>query len=496
MSEFLTLPNESMLQIIGYLHPSTIVPFALTCRRLHDLSRDALQRHIAFQAHYSEIYLGVNPCCGSLWVPREGMQYHPVEFLGKILDDSEELPYYPVKLEIEPHHGRISCSCDHGDGGHGDDEIIANSKRALLRIIDTHSSELSKLVFESPFITAADRREHWLKALTDPECLSLTAFVAILMVLLPRLRRMTVMNCSVCSDNMYEIEEMVRAIAKANHDPTSQGHSRALTHLKAFALESRTGVGAFENLGLYEPFAALPSMCTLYGKMFDGAFESTYAPDLPAAASRVQELHMDSCIIESDSFDRLLQRIGALERFTYYHDGKMSMGTPYSASELVDLLKRYARYSLKALDLTCDRYKTDGNLRRYEPYVGSLKEFDQVRVVRLDEDAFKKHIEGPQARQPVAKDVDEDIESSEDELGAEVARVLDLLPASVRILKLVPKMSDMRAEEVFEDFVQEQRESLPLLKEIIWEGRCPLGEETRRQIKGLGVVLKSYEEVL
>ena len=497
MTGFLALPNESMLQITGYLHPSAIVPFALTCKRVHSVSHDALQRHAALREQYSVLHIGISNHSQGLFVPRtEKHHWHPIKLLSKILDDPGELAYYPVAIEIEPIYDNSTWFTNSRKYAR-----VRTYKEALLRIIDTHSAELSRLVLESPFITAADRREHWLEALTNPEWFSTTAFVAILLNLLPNLKSLTMTERFDHYD--FEMREMVSAIAKANCDPTSPGYSKALINLKQVTLGRHSFEEEVEVFALYGCFAALPSMYSLYGDI--DSRNEIYAPDLPAVKWQVKEIEMVRCAVRSASFDFLLRNIEKLERFTYnhhcvewLHDHSYIYGVlkeecvPYKAFKIVDLLDKYARHSLETLDLAVDEYEPAQIHTECEPFIGSLKHFNKLRMIRLDDYSFEKSVWVPRSFTSLF----DGLESSDDDLEDEVARVVDVLPASVRVLTLVPKSLGMGAEAMFRDFVQEKKEMLPELREIIWEGECPLNEEMRKQIKGLGIVLNSYQEVL
>lgn len=77
-------------------------------------------------------------------------------------------------------------------------------------------------------------------------------------------------------------------------------------------------------------------------------------------------------------------------------------------------------------------------------------------------------------------------------------RIVDLLPTSVEVLKLVTPNPTNCSRKIFRGFVDESEQALPHLKTIEWEGNhgCPLDDKTNEELKGLGIVLKSSGQIV
>lgn len=468
----LAFPNEITLRIISYIHLSTIVSFALTCKTLHQVSCAALRRHASLKSQYSVLCFGTDDYdANDIWKQRIGNQIHPLVFLDRLLESPIELAYYPTELQLEPTHSR--------DPNNDEDEKPGVLKDEILRILNVRRSEISQLVLDCPFI-ASDHRENWCLLLSHVERLSVDAFIGIIVSLLPNLQSITILDVS------YRIErfrELVTAIAIANQDSTSEGHGKALTNLTECAVD-RTDTEMGEDFTLYAPFAALPAMRSLHGNMIDGE-DFTYLGEPWDAKSRIEEIKIGNSAISSSAFTSLLERIESLERFTYHHAGSIVGSGRYEVTGMMNALREHASHSLQQLDLTADQDSLVGD-DEDEQWIGSLKCFQKLRVIRVDDNVFQKPI--PESQFDGALD--------EGFCHEEVARVVDVLPASVRVLKLAPEMKSEHAKKLWNGFVEEREEKLPELRKIVWEGRCPLGMATREQFKDLGIVLKNSQQNL
>jgi len=339
-------------------------------------------------------------------------------------------------------------------------------------------------VLDSPFI-AADRREDWRILLTHVEHSSVDAFIGIIVSLLPNLQSITITDASY---RMPRFRELVTGIAIANQDSASEGYGKALTSLTEVVM-NRIDTEMGEDFTLYAPFAALPAMRSLHGNMIDGE-DFTYTPS--NAKSQIEEIEIFTSAVSGSAFASLLARIESLEKFTYHHAGSIVGSGMYEVPGMMDALREHASHSLHKLDLTADQDAIFGD-DEDEQWIGSLKRFQKLCVIRVDDKVFQKPI--PESQ--FGDVLDEGFYKKNDCPDVEeIARLVDVLPTSVRVLELVPGIKEECAEKLWKGFMEEREERLPELREIVWEGSCPLGKATREQFKSLGIVLKNFQQNL
>lgn len=193
MSQFLALPNEIKLHIIDYIHPATIVSFAVACKAIVNLSHAALGKHKA-SWNNCHLHLGTyngfqdEPEDNDFWQRRLGAQIHPLTFLDETMKDSGVRAYYITKLHLEKTYSF--------DGDSPDELAQKTFNEELHRVLDARGPDISRLIDESPFI-AADRREEWRTALIDPDInRSADAYIGLLLPLLPNLQSVSVTDVS------------------------------------------------------------------------------------------------------------------------------------------------------------------------------------------------------------------------------------------------------------------------------------------------------------
>lgn len=119
---------------------------------------------------------------------------------------------------------------------------------------------------------------------------------------------------------------------------------------------------------------------------------------------------------------------------TYYHAGDTIGSGRYDVTGIMDALRKHASHSLQQLDPTADY---DALIRNNEDVqeIDSLRYFQRLRIIRVDNSVF-------------ALESALDGALNEDFYKEEVARLVDVLPASVRVLKLVPGMKHECAGKV------------------------------------------------
>ncbi|KAI4213792.1 MAG: hypothetical protein L6R36_009446, partial [Xanthoria steineri] len=204
---------------------------------------------------------------------------------------------------------------------------------------------------------------------------------------------------------------------------------------------------------VYTPFLLLPSLRSLHGRMICEDFYPDYPPSplvagdiRPIRQSQIEEIKIFDSGVSSEAWRWLLKPIENLKKFTYEEGGSVVSFADYHCLGMMAILREHACHSLEHLDLTCN---LDDN--EDEQYVGDLKAFYNLRVLRLHAAAFNSY------------DEDEEITDRK------YLRLADLLPASIEAVTLISWCHRDGAIDFLGE-VAEERDKLPKLKRICLEG--------------------------
>lgn len=311
-------------------------------------------------------------------------------------------------------------------------------------------------------------REEWQRALLQPK--NKVYYLAILLTMLPNLESIT------STDMPNETEplvDMIWAIAKANQDSSSPVHEKALAKLHEVALETYSGELGRE-LGIFASFAALPSMRSLYGIEIDG-YTREAAIDLPHhtrdKGCQFEVIKFFHSVVDAETFDGLLQLATALKTFAYHHAIGILEDREFDAFSIVRALAKHASHSLETLDLTADtefwRELDSQFLAHRQHCIPSLRDFARLRSLRIDDRLLQApHWVG------------------------QVTRLVDVLPASIRIVRLFREMTYEAWEKLFDGLVEGKARRLPLLTKIVVEDRNFIRERLVDEFKGVGIEIK------
>ncbi|KAL8743250.1 MAG: hypothetical protein Q9184_008135, partial [Pyrenodesmia sp. 2 TL-2023] len=336
----------------------------------------------------------------------------------------------------------------------------------LADIIASYGSEIAALGAEHPWLKEQVRRDDWRDALLVPT--NQYHHLAMLLTMLPNLQSITFTSMSHHSE---PIKETVRLIAAANRDPESPVHEKALAKLTKISID-RADTEMGEDITLYGPFMDLPSMRSVHGRMIDAAngvlpaVNSDQRSQVPLPR-QVEEINMEYSAIDLGCWDWILGPIGNLKKFTYNHAGSIVGAAEYYSGGIVALLKKYASHSLVRLDLTAesiDNYGLDtatGYIQKQ--FIGDLKDFQKLRVLRIHDTAFQKASDG------------------------EIARLVDVLPSSIRMVTLLSQIEEGDPAELFVGLAEGKKDKVPQLKKLILQGDFSIEQDLIDKLKGVGV---------
>lgn len=174
-----------------------------------------------------------------------------------------------------------------------------------------------------------------------------------------------------------------------------------------------------------------------------------------------------------DPWEWMFKAIGNnLRRFACYHvDALSNISGPYDCAGTVAVLRKDASHSLRRLDLTAKlmvtttmNHTTGVSTEDYNhQFIEDLKAFTTLRVLRLDDTAFQMTEEGA------------------------IARLIDVLPTSTRVLWLLREIKVGDPTDLFVGLAQRKSELLPELKGIFFEGFYVLRKSIIDECKAVGI---------
>lgn len=471
MSTMLNIPNELTLRIISLIHPSDLEAFAVINKSVHALAKGALRRHLAFRKRYSYLRVGYLEDDDSVvQSQRSNDSNHALLLLASILE-SPDVAYYPRRIQIGP--------CEEEDGIFEIEEHDILLERQL--VVAKQSVPLKKMVAECTLVDDCMKAE-----MSDSLCQAENegAAISLLMTLLPNLQSVNVWSWST-SPEKDRLHGIVRTIADANRDPASSNHGKCLSQLREVRIDhmdSHMG----EHIEDYVPFAMLPSMRCLRGHMICSE-RLDWPYSLSPQSSTVTDLSLEYSAISASAFEKLFAGIATLKRFTYDHGGAVVGFVKYEPVAIINALCKHASHSLEALDIEVQGYEPDDD---DEGLPDSLRLFTKLKSIRLADTLFQDL---------------EDLQSVETLPGGQfykrtgtntsytTARLVDLLPASVKGFTLIQLMDDKDTREILDGMAEQKATKLPSLKRLTFE--CPdLLEQTMKEsLQATGIKLWSWK---
>ena len=428
------LPNELVLRIIHYIQPADIEALALCNKRIRTLATDALQRHRQLKRKHNKIVLG-NVHEYQRTVDHDFSYFYDERSLSLVayIFNDPDIAYYPTELSLGPHDMLDDLR----------DQLSLLDEDGLVKY-QTLSSRV--LLRWDDFISGCSllRREEkgeWHNALqsSDSKC----AAMALLLLLLPNIRHLTLKSVSFITTRPSRIWTIAERIAQTDE-------TTALSKLSRITMD----FGGIPNIQAFATFARLPSMRWLDGVAVRGDSEWNSRPafmwpsEFGERLSKVKKVTFTRSSVHVNALSSFLSGFAALQEFVYYH----RVGPHwvyYQPDQYVLLLRHYAGESLVKLDMTSNRNEMY-QYRTAARSAVSLQGFSALACVHVDDCLF----EIPRYFICTRND------------GSRMERLVDVLPKSIVTLEISQHRDTAVAIDLFKDLAELKEERVPQLQEI------------------------------
>ena len=295
------------------------------------------------------------------------------------------------------------------------------------------------------------------------------AAACLLIALLPNLEKLQVVDMFVREPFDEILERILKAARDREYDFAGLNSFKRLAEI--FLLGE---CGA--DLGVLQKFDGLPSLSTIKGRFIvsDWPEQGNSLEPSTERYSNITALELHQSKVNTDSIYACIKGIRSLHRFTYDFCAARGRST-WEPRNIVRVLQAFAYQSLVHLELTgvTDIYSV--RFRRGEPFIGNLRAFEVLETLRLETVMLYKEIEGTDDRTPDVGHWTTDLEITEKDWAGgrnalvEPERLIDILPASTKRLRLVGGLSIEEAGEMLADIVELKDERIPSLRRIFFE---------------------------
>ncbi len=432
MPSLLTIPTEILQNIIDQVNLDDLISFSVCCKGLYGVAQRRLGKHREQIKTYSE--LQYSDCF------RNEADNHPIKILREICRD-DQIAFYPRSL-------KITC-CDYLEDVKEPDNDEDLSKKELLT--KEMIGEFVREVFDE-FKSAIDEKlsralcyndkniEEWRHRLKRG---TRRGVLCLLLLLLPNLEILHLIHFGFEEDIL---EDMLDLIAKGSHGPDVTFGPLALTKLSKVFLGGSDIEGG--RCRILPPLAVLPSVRTITASCVDGDLNWPYEQHM----SGVTVLNFQSSILSGTSLSRLLGGINALKSFTY---NICSRESDYCepVDSIIGMLLEHAKASLESV-----AFIGPWDLLRYHQRGScSFKGFEVLREIQIDLGCY-------------LKDEEEYRWSNDGEIFDDwydkIERLVDLLPASVRSIKLHGTIDIADMSLLLKELPERKAKCVPHLKSV------------------------------
>lgn len=413
MPSLLDLANETLYQIIEDIHPNDILNFSLCRKEVHLLAREILQEHKSWQQTYTHVVL--HGC------HRHQNDSHPLQLIREICMDWK-IGEFPKSLRVE------CCDVDENESDHEDDDKKYEAEKRKDGITtQTIIQDIGSYIREKAMLSA-----HLPNLVLEELCISINkgyraAMIGLLLLLLPNLETICFNSYTWNASSLDEILDTVASRDLYGHP----ARAKALTRLSQIQILGARDNVAGEDFWYLLPFAALPSMRTIFGTFVSSPDDKPMEWPPSFRSSHVTEITLQHSGIEVQHLTQLLSSVSALKRFTYSHNqGLDNDNASMKAHKIIGALLEHAEHSLEYLALTghCD-FRDAEEDKHYNK--GSLQGFRVLKEVFLHSDIYVDQVPYDGS----SPDPDEGIygERSKDVIRA----LVDVLPPSIETVQLV-----------------------------------------------------------
>lgn len=473
MPSLLSLPTEIHLQIIEEIGIYDLEALWTSCKTFHFYGAKDLRANHRRKALYHTIVVGRDNDSQS--------QTHPLLDLRDLLED-EDVRFYPRVMKIN--------SLSYWDLG---DERSHMKKAGIVGIIIKHGDRIRRLVSEVhrkllPEAPPGDAIA-WNKEIQNGRP---AATVILLLALYPHLESLQIY---ISGEDWWDVEdwELFTALTRAAMNPVTNTLG-IYSRLSEFSLKGKKGDplrpdSAIEPFNL---FMALPTMRSIEAR--DVEDRHVPRPRGRRDLSKVNDVKFISCDVDMDMLYNLIHAVKALKRFTYkfypskelWAESSDRVRPRLQPGAILALLRNHACDTLAFLELTACSLENSLPFEHDDPYIGSLRMFKALQVVRLDTMMLYERTK-PSAH--VALNLWGRF-PRDHRLFAKTQKLIDFLPASIQIFQMTSRkvgkgLSRKEVDSMFKDFPQLRTERLPNLKEIgigYKKNGNPMEEEGRQEL--------------
>lgn len=276
----------------------------------------------------------------------------------------------------------------------------------------------------------------------------------------------------------------------------------------------------FANANILPAFMVMPTMREIKCTAIEGR-SCPWRYDI--AISAVTCIDIEHSDLGAACLWNYLSGVEALQSFRYTFHTSCSFGQlGWAPRNAVLALQRYARQSLVSLELTMEPVDYELDWPRHqkfktgEPFVASLRAFESLHTIRLDSMILFAKLINPERINP-QRVTSEDYSHSTSKIltsntsacrspanqprpsfednfwenhfeGLQVRRLIDFLPASVRRLEVIGRLSEEDARRMFSGLLELKKERVPHLQRIHLARSGRLSPRTSEICKKVGIM--------
>ncbi|KAL8723907.1 MAG: hypothetical protein Q9166_008225 [cf. Caloplaca sp. 2 TL-2023] len=448
----LGLPKELLLRIIEHeLHHEDLENLTLCSRTMFDLSKKARTKHLNLKRKFSTFSVGNirvhNGRFQGLNLPPVGL--HPVFALRQLLENDALIDYCrTLKLGSYDELRPISAYRSH------------DSAVALCTLLEeTFEPTLSSHISGTGSLLNGDYDR---------------AYAAIFAIL----QNIEILEIVISADFILKVAPNLPLFFDT--------HCR-LQEIRLFG--HRDGGETLESLFL---MASIPSVRRIYGLHMDGKTQDHYYRNGATTSSgscppvgSIEDIYFECSAINGSSFEGLLSAVNALKTFYYENSNDILFGCNlfFEPRRLISNLREYASESLESLtlvDLGWGESLGDKDVKT----LGSLRNFRKLKYAAIECSLFIVK-EDPEEE-------DRALETgyySEQDLGYDISRLVDVLPPTLETLRLHHPRDSRDVQVMFSSLAEFRAERLPNLRHITVNGEVMVGQEIEDACHQVGIEL-------
>ena len=469
MRRILALPNEILLQVIEKLSHGGLENFALTCKRILNLSWDAIQEK-------KNTYATIN--CGDVCQKSTSKGLPLFSLLHDVLLD-DSIAVYTTKILI----GEESCR----------DEWCEESPE-LCEILLGIEHETTSGLGQCPYLDNKEANAFRDLIMTGDK----DAAVAFLLTLLPNLISIEVRNCAfystlslpqmisnisetlsyrsqgrACDDAAVYVEQNAGRKTGSIDSSTASVSKSAKKRIGALSKVREAKIICDTTEGLWQtqyfgPLLSLPSMQSLSSRnvLIDYVLECERAPN----TSTITNIEFEDVYLNDRNLKGLLINISSLRHFKFTKS--VFAGEPY---DIIQSLSVEQNRSLVSLDLAGNRYQVAP--RQWISFVSYLKDFQVLKSIRLDNTMLtRKHDKWTEIMAFLIP-------------WSKVSSNVELLPITVTSLTLAQPFAEGVGRELLTSLPKQKKKGLSALTEINFEHEPNLGADLEDTLENAGIEL-------